>query len=473
MAAALGAFAVALWWPALSTPFWGDDYVFLQSAFASRLSGEPWWTPFWPQVRYQFWRPLGHETYWRFVEAVLDGDPWRAHALNFSLWAIGCACVGMLAAQVGSAMRWERAGLGGALTAAVYAAWAVHFTPMHWTSSGDSLLILLWSALALCAWVRSPSCGRWARAAMCIALPLLQALALFSKESAVLLPPLMLCLTAFTWDRMRPGRQEIAAWATCCALVVVWLVLRPRYVSQAPAEYALLVGANVPRNIASLAAWTLNVPREALRMAFTGRPASGVAWALAALLPMALFAWLAGTQLVGRMSKRQACGAAAFFVIAYAPYFFLAWQSYEYYAQVAMIAPAILLARGAMLSPRPALALCMLALSSAIAVEGSRAIGYPGLIGRARWAEEQLVALAADQDATGAAEARVSALRVQVANEHEFYAIGRAGLAWRLGIPEGELAIQEGCQSAMDELLVFTSGPARFGECEAIEGEDS
>jgi hypothetical protein len=472
VAVSLGVVALLLWLPALSTPFWGDDYVFLQGALASRISGESWWRPFWPDIRFQFWRPLGHETYWRFVEGILGADPWAAHLTNFILWLLGCLSVGLLGATLARALSWDRPVLSGALTAGVYAVSAIHFTPIHWTSSGDSLLIVLWSTLTLAAWAGSPLSRPSIRALLSGSIPILQILALFSKESAVLLPLLMLCLSAFAWERCKPGRPEIAAWVTCSVLILVWLALRERFILPPAPEYALVFEANVLRNAASLAAWCLNIPREALRMMILGPHVDGMLWALAAGLPMTAFIYLAGFSLVNRVSVRQAAAVALFVLVGYGPYFFLAWQSYEYYAQVAMIMPAVLLARGMMLSTRAYIAMVLFSLSSFIAIEGSRMVGYPGLIGRARWAEEQLSNIVTHDIVAQATRDVSTPLLVSVTNPHEFYAIGTAGLAWRLALSESDVVIVEGCNGEADGLLAFQTGKVSYVECATGETGD-
>src|SRR5258706_8358980 len=351
-ATCLAVAALLLWLPALSTPFWGDDYLFLEDAFRARLEHEPWWTPFWPDSRYQFWRPLGHETYWRFVEGVLGSDPWAAHLVSLSLWLLGCLSVGLVGASLARGLRWEGAWPRGALAAAIYAGRALHFTPIHWTSSGDSLLIVLFTALALAAWTASPMSTPRVRALLSVSIPALQLLALFSKESAAVIPLLMLCMSVLTGPRCKPGRPEVMAWVACVALIVAWLVVGRRFVFPLPPQYALAIEGNVLRNIASLAAWTLNVPREALRMAILGPRVEGLLWAFAAALPMAALVWMAGCTLSKRMSPVQGTALAAFALVGYGPYFLLSWQSYEYYAQVAAILPAGVLARAAMLSKR-------------------------------------------------------------------------------------------------------------------------
>ena len=109
----LAGVALLLWIPAISTPWWGDDYLFLQKAFASRLGDEPWWAPFGPDIGVQFWRPLGHETYWRFVEGVLEADPWAARLSNGILWLLGCWAVALLGAALTRALSWDRPAVTG------------------------------------------------------------------------------------------------------------------------------------------------------------------------------------------------------------------------------------------------------------------------------------------------------------------------------------------------------------------------
>jgi hypothetical protein len=305
-----------------------------------------------------------------------------------------------------------------------------------------------------------------------VSIPALQLLALFSKESAAVIPLLMLCMSTLTGPRCRPGRPEIAAWVACVALVVAWLVVRRLFVFPPPPQYALAIDSNVLRNIASLAAWSLNVPREALRMVILGPRAEGLLWAFAAALPMAALVWTAGCTLSKRMSLVQGAALAAFALIGYAPYFLLSWQSYEYYAQVAAILPAVILARAAMLSKRTTAALALLVVSSYVAVEGSRWVAYPGLIGRARTGEDQLTKLVAREILEPAVPEISAPLLISVSNAHEFYSIGTAGLAWRLAWHQSDIAIVDGCRSQADVLLEFQGGDVAFIECGANELDD-
>lgn len=457
----LGVIALALWLPALLTPWWGDDYLFLQGARASRLAGEPWWRPFWPEIHHEFWRPLGHETYWRFIEGTLGSDPLLAHLSNFVLWMLSCLAVGFFSGMLARALRWNEPVLSGAIATGVYSLLAMHFTPIHWISSDDSLFIVLWTALALTVWTASPTTRPSIRIILCGLLPVLQMLALMSKESGVLIPLLMVCVSACTWRDSKLGKPELTAWFACSALVVVWLILRVRFTVPPDPEYAMVFGSNFLRNTAALVAWLLNIPREALRMIALGPRLNGVLWACGAALPMMVVIYLAGVPLVKHVSFRQALAIVGFIVIGYAPYFFLAWQSYEYYAEVAMIMPTIFLARGLMLSNRFYVAVALLSLSSFIAVHGSREVDYPGLISRARWAEQVLSELVTQQISTP--------LVVQVSNPHMFSAIGIAGLAWRLGLNESDISLVSQCGTDTRRLLALQDNGVRWVECAKVE----
>lgn len=76
-------------------------------------------------------------------------------------------------------------------------------------------------------------------------------------------------------------------------------------------------------------------------------------------------------------------------------------------------------------------------MSSWIAVSGSRWLDNPGLIDRARWAEATLQSLEAKRVG--------SPLWVRTDDPHRFYAIGTAGLAWRLDLDPGSVRQTDVC----------------------------
>jgi hypothetical protein len=84
-------------------------------------------------------------------------------------------------------------------------------------------------------------------------------------------------------------------------------------------------------------------------------------------------------------------------------------------------------------------------LSSLIAVQGTRWLDHPGLIGRAHWAEATLAALEREQIE--------SPLFVRPADAQRFYALGAAGLAWRLGLDPRQVVVVETCPSGVARCL--------------------
>lgn len=439
---------LALWLPAAWTPFWGDDYYYLSGARLANDAGLPWMATFWPQEPLYFWRPLSQEAWWRVVEGALGGDARLAHAALLLFHALAAGSVGLLAWTIARACGWTSAGSVAALAGALYGVLALHLLPVHWVAAANSPLLVLFSSLTMAAWLGAGSAAGAPRAALAAIVPLLLALALLAKESAVLTPVLMALLAAFAGRR--PQRAQVLAWVACVPVALVWLALRAQ-VTQGPApEYAYAFGGNLLRNAASLGAWMLNVPRESLRMLATGELATGLAWALAVALPMLTALALAVRGAASRLSPRQWWLLPAFIGIAYAPYLPLQWNSYAYYAAVAAILPAIALARllaGRRIAPVAAL---LLVVSSIIAVEGTRRLDHPGLIGRAHWAESTLREL--ERSAPRAP------LSVEVEDEQRFYAVGAHGLAWRLGLSPADVRIVPACPADAACLRVRADG---------------
>ena len=108
-------------------------------------------------------------------------------------------------------------------------------------------------------------------------------------------------------------------------------------------------------------------------------------------------------------------------------------------------------------TPRAPVVAALIAVSSWIAVEGTRRLDHPGLIGRARWAEATLQALERQPPPA-------LPLHVSVADEQRFYAIGAWGLAWRLGIPLQSIGIARECPTTGPCLVIDDQGVVRWRE---------
>lgn len=446
----LAASTLVMWWPAVDTPFWGDDYGFLHAAHATNAAGAPWWSDFWPASPPRFWRPLSQEGYWRWVDAVLGGDAHAAHGVNLALHALASLGVALLGFRVARACDWLHAGRIAALAGTAYATLGLHLLPVHWVAAANNAMLTLFTTLLLAAWVSAPGATRTLRTLLLASMPWLLALALLSKESAALTPALMVVVAVFCGVR-RPTRTLVVAWCACVAIVAFWLVLRARFTANTDTAYDLTLGSNLVRNAASLVAWLLNVPREALRMAVFGERIPGLAWIAVTALPM-LAAWtIAGWRGRRLLTPLQWSCVPAFAILAYGPYFLFAWNSYEYYAAIAAILPVIALARCVAADGLALAIAALIAFSSWIGVEGTRRLDHPGLIGRARWAESTLQALERQS-------APATPLHVSVADEQRFYAIGVWGLAWRLDVPLERITVARECPTTGTCLVIEDDG---------------
>ncbi len=428
--------AAVIWLPAVWTPFWGDDYVFLHAARLSNLANQPWSETFWPVQPELFWRPLSQTAWWRVVEGEMGGNVLTAHAVLLALHGLAAVGVGGLGLTIARVAGWPARCAVAGLSAAFYGVLAVSLLPVHWVAAANSPLLVLFTTVLLALWLAASTAQGAARMLLLAVVPGLLAVALLSKESAILMPVLMLMISLFVGARLRRG--EWLVLAVSALICVVWLWLRGKATVPPAPQYAYAFGGNLVRNGASFVAWMLNVPREALRMIATDGLLKGALWAMLAALPV-LLSWGLAASKGGwrRLQARQWGLVLAVAVVAYTPYFPLIWNSYAYYAAISAILPAIVLARLLQGRRIAVIVAVLMGVSGWLAVAGTRLLDHPGLIGRARWAETSLQQLAGQQLKTP--------LWVRVEDDQRFAAMGVHGLAWRLYVPLEQVHQVDAC----------------------------
>ena len=461
-----GASVLVMWLPALNTPFWGDDYVFLSAAHATNLSSAPWWLDFWPTTPLKFWRPLSQEAYWRLIDWLFDDGAYATHVMSLGLHVLSSMGVAVLTLATARACKWSAPLLTAVLAGVVYAGLAIHILPVHWAAAANNSFLTLFTTLCLAAWVYSAETGGVRRVLLLASIPVSLTLALLSKESAVLTVALMVIIRLFTGQR-QAGKTALVTLFVCGSITAIWLLLDAHFTADTDAAYQLTLGKNVVRNSVAFVAWMSNVPREAVRMAATGERTLALAWIAATAIPMLAASVMAFWYGRARLCTRQWISIVLFAGIAYGPYFLLSWNSYAYYAAIAAILPVIALAWCCVDNPRVLAILMLIAFSSWMAVEGTRQLDHPGLIGRARWAETMLQDLQHRQVGVP--------LWVAVHDSHRFYAVGKAGLAWRLDLPTDSIHVAAQCPADAHDCLriddngrwQLRAGLANHGETES------
>lgn len=439
-------FVLAICLPSLFIPFWGDDYYFLTQAREARLNGDSWWLPFVSESASGFWRPLSMDTGWRFVEQVLGGNLLYAHMYSWCLCLLSALAVALFAYQFALAMDWPQAKLIGLLTAAMQAVHVASYLPLHWVAAMNSPTLVFFLCITLSVWIALPRLGGSLRWLGLMSLPLLQLLALFSKESAILIPVLVVAIAVFLRDKQRYSLADILVWLLCVMICLVWLYFYKQFTPQRDSAYSIALGENLLVNSLGFVAWVFNIPREALRLIVTDQPFKGAVWALVCFMPVAMLYVFSYLKLIREIKWHQWFAGLAFMVLAYGPYFVLADQTYEYYAAVAVIFPLLLVAYALLKSDRLGVGLILLGISSIAAIQGTRSADYPAVIGRAYWAEQQIERIKSQPIELP--------LVVAVANKHQFAAIGILGLSWRLGIPVNQVVLGAGCEGDVKKHLV-------------------
>jgi hypothetical protein len=428
LATAVIAFLVVFWLPAVWTPFWQDDYGFLLHAREAAAGGQSWLAGFFSNPSSCFWRPISVGLYWRFVEQSLDGNVLAAHGLNLLLLLASSAAVGWLAATLLRIRRPETdPALGGVLAMLLYGVHGARFLPVAWASGAQESLLILFSALSLRYWlVAVAESGRFAAMAV---LPCAAA-ALWSKETAVVLPALAAIL--YVW--IRPQRRlTTRAWllgGLLCAVTIAWWIVRQRLTAAPPPEYQIRWGVNVARNAACLGLFSMNLPREAIRFVWEERSAVAAVWGAACVALEVAGCILLSRGARGRIGRRDLLAGAAFVAVALAPHLPLGWNCYEYYTSLALVAYAIVAAMAASRATTAWIGAALIVLSSAVALAGNELLPYPSLVARARWGQRQLEIVRAMREADP--KAFQDRIGVQSQDDHRYTSFGATGLAYVL-----------------------------------------
>jgi hypothetical protein len=448
-------FTILAWIPAIFIPFWGDDYFFLQQAKEARLNNLPWIMPFYSESATGFWRPLSMDTPWRIIETYLNGNSISAHIFSFLMWLISVLFIYLLSFKISATLHWENAKILSLIAASLYSFSAVHFLVLHWVSAINSSFLVIFICLPLVLWIALIN-SEIKTPAIYLCMPLLQLLALFCKESAILLPALMLCISIFT--RKKLTFPQILTCTACVIIGAIWFYFFKQVTHSRHVSYDMTLGINIIQNSMALAAWILNIPREAIRLILDGQIVNVILWISPILVCMSAFLYFAINGMKKFVSKFQLLSILGFMFFAYAPYFVLSSQSYEYYAAIAIILPTIVIARSLIITNRVYVGLLVFGVASLISIQGSRMLDYPGLIGRAQWAQAEFDWLKSESINTP--------LVVYVNDEHRFYAMGVKGLAWQLGIPEHQIVLSDKCIRGVSKMLIQKeSGDFAWEDC--------
>ncbi len=461
----LAALLAVFWLHALQVPFWQDDFHLLLVAREAREAGESWLSAFWPTEKSIFWRPLSEGLYWRLVEGVLDASPVAAHSLNLAVLVAAVLAVAWLAADYAKLLQpsldWHQAYVVAGLLYGIHAA---HFLPAVWATAVHTSLVVLFSALALRFWIAALREGGAGLNLSHLSIPSFLLLALFSKESGILVLPLGALLTALAWKHARPTAATWGIAVLSVLLALAWLRLRQEMIEAPSGAYEMGVGANTLRNLASMGAFLFNVPRESLRFMLEQHAVLAALWALACAALQAVAFWIVLAPERSRLGLKEATWAMAFFLIACAPHLFFSWNSYAYYITLGLIIWPLLAALARPSAGGIRLALAAALLSSALSVAGNYALDYPSLLARAEWANRQLALIRTEFPAV-AERARAHGIDLIVENRHKFLGIGVDGLAFTLELPPDlfrEAAPGEPGTGSAVRLIVPDNGDAHF-----------
>lgn len=223
--------AIAASWPALRSPFYADDSVYLSAArnlsFAdyARAALTPWSDePLLSAVTQDFWRPLTVLAF-GLLEPVFGSSATAYHLVLLGIHLTSVVLVWLLTKAL--AGRWEAAGIAAVLSAAHPAA----FEGVAWISSlsnaGLPLMLGAWLVFARAS-VREDV--RWRGVVLSA---FLMALALGFRESAVAVVPAIVFWRCAWWRRGRLGEwSTFAPFVPFAVVLAVYCLLRTRFLTE-------------------------------------------------------------------------------------------------------------------------------------------------------------------------------------------------------------------------------------------------
>jgi hypothetical protein len=201
---ALAAFILTQYFYARHVPFINEDYVFLDETRDAPFGAL--WTP--RTLVSHWYRPVSRELHYWALQKLAGARELPFHLASFGLWL---AVMGLYAALVRRLAGAPAAAIATAGAAAM-AAWAV---PLVWIAGVQDLWMLVWALVCLTLAFRERFV--WAAAAF--------VLALLSKESAVVLPGIVLAHDR--WMKDRRWIDSLRRIAPMIAIAAVWGFLHP------------------------------------------------------------------------------------------------------------------------------------------------------------------------------------------------------------------------------------------------------
>jgi hypothetical protein len=198
------AFAAVAYGPALSLPFIGDDYVFLDKTRDASF-GALW---SFRNVDFGWYRPWSRELSFWSLQRLFGPNETAFRLFEVGLWITALGLYAVIVRRIGS----KRVAAIATLGVASLALWG---TPLLWVSGSQDLWMLCFSMGCVLLFVSGRTI--WALPAF--------ALALLSKETAAVLP-VLLCGYLVVLERRRL-KDALTKTAPLWATLIVWLAVHP------------------------------------------------------------------------------------------------------------------------------------------------------------------------------------------------------------------------------------------------------
>ncbi len=445
-------------------PLWGDDYIFLEAAKQARVNDEPWWLPLFNPEPDKFWRPLGEDITWRFIETVTNEHWLVGRLVSISVFVAATMALAW-ALTLSLTMLWPvlAARQAATIAALLFAIHPAQWMQLTWTSAINGLWVLLFAALTFAFTIKSWHANDSTRWRWSIAAMIMFILSLLCKEIAIVIPVLIGILYLWAKPSATSNKALISFVLFTAMITVIWLYLRSSHVI-ADTAYSLSLGLHSFRNGVLYIGYALAIPREVLRVAIeTGNICSWSSLMIPIVLQAAAIA-IAFKAAWPRLQIRGLFFLTVFSVVACAPYFFLQRPGYAYYITLALFAYAILMAVAA--QTRYIKSIIVLSLSASfVAVIAENTLSGNTLYKRVRQGEAHLIALEEMHKTNPAPFAKP--MQIIVDDFDDFYPISVYGMSYRLGARADQMLITRQCGLPGNALVLKAGAAPYWKKCDS------
>ena len=320
---------VILYWPSFTTFFTNDDFYFLNISKANNISEfAEFFNPFVRHEGQAMYRPLTTQVFYFFGNSILNKNHIVMHLLSFVGFTVLIYLIYLFAYKLSNNKKIS------ILTAFLYATSAIHFGHLYYLATFQEIGVAIFIFLSLIFYLDKK---------YTIALISFN-LGLMSKETAVIIPPLLILVSVLL------KKIEIKKIIPFALILFIYIIIRLKFYGLAQGEsYIWDFSGRVVNTLAWYGLWSLNIPEsfvDFIGPGFRINPNLFTYWKEEAIQIFSIFIILVSFFMaqVKRLKFNFFLFNLIFFTLSLMPVLFLPLHKFSYYLTVPLFAVVFVVA---------------------------------------------------------------------------------------------------------------------------------